>query len=243
MSGDHIEMLERLARLRESGALSSAEYESEKLKVLASTTAAGSSPGEAVSKRGRSTWVAAGGAAVVVALVGTAIAYTSFVPEVSKSGADKMAETTPAPANLPKVATAPAVTPPAGPRVTAPIIKAGPPDLARYAGKYPDDPVDGVKFLTHPELRRLVRDTVPPAIARRVLDPNATTGPVYVNHESILYWACEPHNCGSHNWTVRIARQTGIPSVCYYRDEEGVASWYHEGRIDVADNCPSDLES
>lgn len=261
MSIERIDHLERLARLRDSGALSSEEYEVEKQKVLSSEAVGVSHPSSRKLSRARSTWMVIGGVigfsvvAAVVVFTSTTIndseatsvipaqAATSVTLNGSKAKSALSVQESPgAPVSVNNIVAEPKNTflsPPREPTVS----RAGPPDLARYAGKYADDPVDGIKFLSHPQVRKLVRAAAPAAIAKRILDGNAVAGPVQVDSEYVLYSGCEPHNCGSHQWSVLIDRQTQIPVVCYYTEEEGTAYLHHEGRIDIADNCPSDLES
>src|SRR5215207_5064531 len=73
--------------------------------------------------------------------------------------------------------------------------------LADYAGKYPSDEVGGMTFLKQPA----VIDGVGQAVADRavrdwVLSPDTVQTPIAVKGGALLSYACEPHNCGDHNW-------------------------------------------
>ena len=125
--------------------------------------------------------------------------------------------------------------------LTAPassLQRRGAPDLARYAGRYPFDRVDGVRFLNHPLVRQAVANAAPsPRVRSRILAVG-TSGIIVVTRAMVLARACEPHNCGSHNWSIVIGRRNQAQFVCY-KPDGGSARWYRRQRV-VAEGggCP-----
>lgn len=118
----------------------------------------------------------------------------------------------------------------------------GPPDLARYAGKYPFDSIGGVQFLRHPAVRQAVADAAPTARIRTRILTQGTSGPIEVDDRMILAWACEPHNCGPHQWSILIGRRSRVHIVCYQPTGSETGSWYRRGhRIATGEGCPSEI--
>jgi hypothetical protein len=88
--------------------------------------------------------------------------------------------------------------------------------LAAYVGKYPFDRVNGVAFLAHPAVVAGVRKAVAdPAVLRWVLDTETTQVPIAVNGGRMIAHACEPHNCGDHQWAIVLDLASGAIDVCY----------------------------
>ena len=118
------------------------------------------------------------------------------------------------------------------------LQRRGAPDLARYAGRYPFDPVGGVRFLNHPLVRRAVANAAPSGrIGARIL-ARGTSGEIIVTRTMVLAWACEPHNCGSHNWSIAIGRRNRAQFVCY-KPDRGSARWYFRRRaVASGEGCP-----
>lgn len=114
----------------------------------------------------------------------------------------------------------------------------GAPDLARYAGRYPFDRVAGVRFLDHPVVRQAVAGAAPsPRIRVRILR-EGTSSDIKVTRAFVLASACEPHNCGSHNWSIVIGRRNRAQFVCY-KPDGGSARWYRRQRMVAGgDSCP-----
>ena len=118
------------------------------------------------------------------------------------------------------------------------VQRRGAPDLSRYSGRYPFDRVGGVRFLDHPLVRRAVANAAPSArISARIL-AQGTSGVIVVTRTMVLAWACEPHNCGSHNWSIVIGRRNRAQFVCY-KPDGGRARWYRRHRpIAGGGGCP-----
>lgn len=110
------------------------------------------------------------------------------------------------------------------------LQRRGAPDLARYAGRYPFDPVGGVRFLNHPLVRQAVANAAPSARIRARLLARGTSGKIIVTRTMVLASACEPHSCGSHNWSIAIGRRNQAQFVCY-KPDGGRARWYFRQRV------------
>lgn len=109
--------------------------------------------------------------------------------------------------------------------------------LARYVGKYPEDKVGARSFLDEPLVRdgvaRVVDD---PAVAKLVLAP-ATAVPIVARDGQLIAGACEPHNCGEHNWAIRIRPDGARPLVCH-KPEGAAPRWYGPTPVGAAkDGC------
>ena len=121
------------------------------------------------------------------------------------------------------------------------------PDLIRYEGRYPFDAVEGVTFPVHPLVRAAVEQSVrDPALRQRILSSDVTAAPVERIGERLLYWACEPHNCGAHNWTVMLLRDGRGAEVCYVNvDDPARSGWYRGGQRQALsrEGCPQNFGS
>jgi hypothetical protein len=127
-----------------------------------------------------------------------------------------------APAN-----TATPETPPANATAAA----AGP--LSVYVGKLTYDSVAGSTFVARSEVRAAVESLVPDAGARRwILNPDTTQSPIALRGGRLYSGACEPHNCGPHQWTIEIAPDGSSPEICYHDDRQDPSHsrWYAAGR-------------
>ena len=113
--------------------------------------------------------------------------------------------------------------------------------LARYVGSYPSDALGATSFLSDPAVRDAVAAAVPDAAVReRVLDAEATATPVALVAGRVLSYACEPHNCGPHNWAISVTPDARTAAVCYYDQDAQVARWYPEGAgPNPEGGCPS----
>lgn len=113
--------------------------------------------------------------------------------------------------------------------------------LARYVGRYPSDVVGGTSFIADRQVRAAVSGVVSDAAVRaRVLDAQAVATPVALVDGRVLSYACEPHDCGPHNWAIAVTPDGGRAAVCYYDEERGVARWYPDGAgARPAGGCPS----
>lgn len=107
------------------------------------------------------------------------------------------------------------------------------PAIAAYVGKYPFDKVRGMAFTQHPVVVRAVKAALLGAIFQsRVLDPDSTSGPIVRQGDFIVSWACEPHNCGFHQWAIVLTGSARKAAVCYYNEDlsEG-ARWFIDGSV------------
>jgi hypothetical protein len=117
--------------------------------------------------------------------------------------------------------------------------------LGRYAGHYPFDAIDGVRFFEQPAVTRAVAALVSdPAIRAQVLGGDGPAAPIALRHGRLLAWGCRTHDCGDHNWTVAIAPDGGAAAVCYH-DAPAMQTrsrWYvAPDRTEMRDgDCPSD---
>lgn len=120
------------------------------------------------------------------------------------------------------------------------------PDLVKYVGKYPFDPVDGIAWYDHPVVQAGVKATVKdPDIAALLVDPAAgPSGPIWQAKGRINAWGCEQHDCGDHQWTVMVKPETGQVDVCYSDATKtpGQSRWiFADGRDELRDDsCPQE---
>lgn len=118
--------------------------------------------------------------------------------------------------------------------------------LAAYAGKYPFDKVGGVTFIAQPAVAAGVKKAVADkAVQGWVLNADTTAGPISVKGGKVQSWACEPHNCGDHEWTIVIDLASGATDVCYHDAttmKDGQARWYlASGKNEMrTGDCPPD---
>lgn len=111
------------------------------------------------------------------------------------------------------------------------------PAISAYVGKYPFDKVRGVSFPQHPLVVQRVKAALAGSVIQsRVLDPNSTSVPIARQGDFIVSWACEPHNCGSHQWAVVLTGSGRKASVCYYNEDlaEG-ARWFVDGSVGLVE--------
>ncbi|MEH3046392.1 hypothetical protein [Sphingomonas adhaesiva] len=136
---------------------------------------------------------------------------------------------------------APAATPTPTPAASPSPTATPAPVLARYVGSYPSDTVGATSFLADPAVRDAVASAVSdPAVRERVLDAEATATPVALVEGRVLSYACEPHNCGPHNWAISVTPDAKTAAVCYYDQDAQVARWYPEGAgPNPEGGCPS----
>lgn len=116
------------------------------------------------------------------------------------------------------------------------------PALSAYVGKYPFDKVQGIAFTRHPVVVRQVQAAVQSsAIQSRVLDPDSTAGSIARQGDFIVSWACEPHNCGFHHWSIVLTGSGRKAAVCYYNEDlTAGARWFVDGSVRFVDsegNC------
>lgn len=105
--------------------------------------------------------------------------------------------------------------------------------LSAYVGKTTYDAVDGIAFVDRPEVRAAVTSLVPDAAARRwILSRDTTQSPIVMQGAQLYSSACEPHNCGPHQWTILIGPDGSSAEICYHDDRQDQAHsrWYAAGR-------------
>lgn len=144
-----------------------------------------------------------------------------FAPCLALAACGSPADTGEAAPAEPAAATAPSPTP---------TVAAD--GLAAYVGKYPSDEVAGVSWNAHPVVRAAVQQTVTDAAVRgTILDTAGTTAPIQLVDGKVAAWACEPHNCGAHQWSVLVDPATGAADVCYFDEaaRPGASRWFLAG--------------
>lgn len=116
-------------------------------------------------------------------------------------------------------------------------------DLSAYVGKWPPEPVNGVKFLDHPDVRPAIKKVVPdPAIQQWIFGNKGPQTPIAARGSLIISHGCEAHNCSDRNWAVIIDQNDGSAQVCYFELQEmGEQSrWYtSQGSEMRNEECPS----
>jgi len=115
--------------------------------------------------------------------------------------------------------------------------------LSVFVGRVPNQEVDGVFFADHPLVRRAVEAAVPDAAIRRWVLSQGTSSVIALRDGRLVSSACEPHNCGPHNWTILIDPAGTSAEVCYAVNSIGErATWYAAGRApeERAGPCPTD---
>ncbi|HEU4960675.1 MAG TPA: hypothetical protein VFT56_09715 [Sphingomonas sp.] len=117
--------------------------------------------------------------------------------------------------------------------------------LGRYAGHYPFDAIDGVRFLGQPAVTHAVAALVPDAAIRaQVLGGDGPAAPIALKNGKLLAWGCRTHDCGDHNWTVAITPDGSDSVVCYHDAPtmQARSRWYvAPSRTEMRDgDCPSD---
>lgn len=118
--------------------------------------------------------------------------------------------------------------------------------LERYVGSdFPS--VSGIFFTDVPQVRNAVAQAVADGqVSAQVLSAEVVTGPVAKAGGYIRYHACEPHNCGDHNWSILIKEDGSATEICYYEAAMGAnVRWYADGRSpqirpwdEAAHGCP-----
>lgn len=102
------------------------------------------------------------------------------------------------------------------------------PQLTAYVGRVPGS---GRSFVEDSRVIRAVSHTLhDPAIRRTVLNPRTVTQPLTRQDKLLFYWACEPHNCGSHQWNLITSLDGSKAAVCYHDDAaQKETQWFVPG--------------
>lgn len=149
--------------------------------------------------------------------------------------ADKAAAEAKAPKTDASAAAAPAANPPAAaaeaatPTLPSPLPPTAGSKLASYVGKYPFDKVDGVAWNDHVLVKAGIAATVKDAAVRKAITTTeGPSAPIEMKGDKVMAWACEAHNCGSHQWAVLIDPRTGAADVCYYEEatDSAQSRWF-----------------
>lgn len=135
-----------------------------------------------------------------------------------------------------------ASAPKAQPPETSPLPPTAGSKLASYVGKYPFDKVDGVAWNDHALVKAGIAASVKDAAAlKAITTTQGPSGPIEMRGDKVMSWACEQHNCGSHQWSVLIDPRTGATDVCYFDEEADAAKsrWFlSSGKEEKRDgNC------
>ena len=120
-----------------------------------------------------------------------------------------------------------------------------PAPLASYVGKYPFDKVRGYQFMSHPQVRRLVRQATFNQSVLKAVSSSGVSNRITRRGAVLASWACEPHNCGAHNWTVVMRSPAGPAAVCYFDKElASQSNWFMNGSaaLRTAGGCPGEAQ-
>lgn len=112
-------------------------------------------------------------------------------------------------------------------------------ELSVYLGKYPFDKVHGVTFWKQPAVRKLVHLMIDDGSIRRTILAGGVEPKIISDDGKIRAAACEPHNCGDHNWSISISPDGSDGSVCYHdADNDAQDGWYSgSGTKPSGGNC------
>lgn len=103
------------------------------------------------------------------------------------------------------------------------------PALIRYVGQYPFDAVNGISWNAHPTVKAALNATVKDrAILKAITTTIGPSAPIEIADGTIIAWSCQQHNCGDHQWSIRINPATDAATICYHNAEKtGSASrWF-----------------
>jgi hypothetical protein len=172
--------------------------------------------------------------AFMPSLLALLVAGCSGTPDKQANAANETA----APASEARPATGENAAAPAA------IVSAGD-SLAGYAGRYPNDEVDGETFLDDIRVRAAVAAAVADGEIRgRILDGRGTYGPIRMGGNRLTAPGCESHNCGDHNWAILIDASVDNIEVCYHdaASMAGRSRWYRADRAAEmrAGDCPQE---
>jgi len=153
------------------------------------------------------------------------------------------AEPTLAEADAPEASAAPAA---------APARNSEAPPLSAYVGKHPTEPVQGVTFFQHPDVRAaIVASGVDRDIQKSIVFDGNVVGVVTETRGRLLLHGYDPAGAGSTNWAILMIPDGSKAAVCYSTGIVGYekgADWYFEGDVafTLYTPCPSeegDMES
>ncbi len=151
-----------------------------------------------------------------------------------------------------KAAAAEATAHPAAPPEPAAQADKAPPPLRAYLGKHPTEPVQGVTFFQHPDVRAaIIASGVDRDIQKAIVFDDNVVGVVTETRGRLLLHGYDPAGAGSTNWAILMVPETRKAAVCYSTGIVGYekgADWYYEGdqAFTLYTPCPSeegDMES
>lgn len=130
----------------------------------------------------------------------------------------------------------------------APTTRAdsGPPPLRAYLGKHPTEPVQGVTFFQHPDVRAaIIASGVDRDIQKAIVFDDNVVGVVTETRGRLLLHGYDPAGAGSTNWAILMVPGTRKAAVCYSTGIVGYekgADWYYEGDLafTLYTPCPSE---
>lgn len=107
------------------------------------------------------------------------------------------------------------------------------PPLSAYVGKHPTEPVQGVTFFQHPDVRAAIDASgVDRDIQKAVFFDGNVVGVVTETRGRLLLHGYDPVGAGSTNWAILMIPDGSKAAVCYstgiVKYEQG-ADWYFEG--------------
>jgi len=114
------------------------------------------------------------------------------------------------------------------------------PSLSQYMGRYPSSEVEGISFWEHPIVRKKVEQLIGDAgTASLILNGGVETPIQSAGGDYIYAYACQQHNCGSHNWGVSISLDGKDAKVCYQNYDGGriQSGWYSNQGFSGVESC------
>jgi hypothetical protein len=172
-----------------------------------------------------------------------ALALAATLAACSQAEEGAAVAPTPAEADAPASSAAPA---------TAPDRNGEAPPLSVYVGKHPTEPVQGVTFFQHPDVRAaMVASGVDRDIQKSIVFDGNVVGVVTETRGRLLLHGYDPAGAGSTNWAILMIPDGSKAAVCYSTGIVGYekgADWYFEGDVafTLYTPCPSeegDMES
>lgn len=172
-----------------------------------------------------------------------ALALAATLAACSQAEEGAAVAPTPAEADPPASSAAPA---------TAPDRSGEAPPLSVYVGKHPTEPVQGVTFFQHPDVRAaMVASGVDRDIQKSIVFDGNVVGVVTETRGRLLLHGYDPAGAGSTNWAILMIPDGSKAAVCYSTGIVGYekgADWYFEGDVafTLYTPCPSeegDMES
>jgi len=166
-----------------------------------------------------------------------ALALAATLAACSQAEERAAAAPAPAEANVPASSAAP---------VAALDRNGEAPPLSAYVGKHPTEPVQGVTFFQHPDVRAaIVASGVDRDIQKSIVFDGNVVGVVTETRGRLLLHGYDPAGAGSTNWAILMIPDGSKAAVCYSTGIVGYekgADWYFEGDVafTLYTPCPSE---